>query len=241
MAKHATLSECVFIGYTEFLQFLCCELILNSWFVVYFLSDIPVIYLSARNVEFWSIWDNFLNAIFLIIYRMEEELKSIFPFSSNVRFETFVGDSNEYKAVIRCDLNKPQELHDWVRVFEASTNSQYRICGSYDSLYNEDTKTRIAFKKDYECRHSTRQRLVPDQRINKIKENSANTCCKSKMVVKIKSVRSRDIFSKEGLRAHITIDWNHNHVLNSSSAAKFRHATKQTKDDFQGYFVSQWS
>jgi hypothetical protein len=75
------------------------------------------------------------------------------------------------------------------------------------------------------------------------KSDSKKSCnCPATVSLRIKKdnkdVRYRDKYARQGLLGVITIDNQHNHLLNSAEALRWRKRNDQTKEQFLDYFSS---
>ncbi|XP_050516231.1 uncharacterized protein LOC126891098 [Diabrotica virgifera virgifera] len=142
-----------------------------------------------------------------------------------------VVNDSQYSVELKTNFSGDCEsaCNDWLRKYSTETKTDWIVNRTYPKL------TRIAFRKDFVCHHSKRNKSIDTSRLR-----NRNFDCSASLVVRVRKntvdTTKRDVLMKEVFNAIIKIEAHHNHAVHVAEAYSYLRMSEDTKADFLKYF-----
>ena len=134
---------------------------------------------------------------------------------------------NQFKASLEINTRTKEEILNFIESFELKTNTYYNLTNHSD----KENQKFLAFSGARKCVHRV-------QKIGTKKDQSAgkNTECPSKITFKIRKSNKNDSLLPLRYPTLVSIDYVHNHSVESAAAYKFHKIKSSTKEKYQILF-----
>ena len=144
---------------------------------------------------------------FIILVAMEEEdasknyiktlLDRVDPACKIVSIT--IKNENEYTVEVKTKFaDYESECRNWIKKYSVETRTDWIISNTYPNL------KKLAFRKDFKCQHSRRNKSQDSVRLR-----NRNFNCQATLVVKTRKItkdtRKKDLLLREGFNTSITV------------------------------------